>query len=140
MHARSSRPGGETTTRRHLDTPFKKHDELELLEVEITDCTHPLFGRRYTVASAGGPFASAGILRVFYSDFIVLKIPLAATNLAPPRPGLSSKLTADAISDLIALAEDSEVLCQSRRANSGRTSRQRSVPKSPTTSRPSSRR
>jgi hypothetical protein len=81
-----------------------------------------------------------GFLRVRYDEVAVLKIHRDATNLGAPRSGLRFKLTADAVSDLIALAEGWEVLCRSSHATSGRISRPHSAPKSSRTSRPSSRR
>ena len=42
---------------------------------------------------------------------MVLRIPLASTTLAPSRPFAPTKLTSDAVKDLLVVAEECEVLC-----------------------------
>jgi hypothetical protein len=41
---------------------------------------------------------------------MVLRLPVASTTLAPSRPVISTKLTADAIQELLTIAEDCEAL------------------------------
>jgi hypothetical protein len=41
---------------------------------------------------------------------MVLRLPVASTTLAPSRPVISTKLTADAIKELLTIAEDCEAL------------------------------
>jgi hypothetical protein len=41
---------------------------------------------------------------------MVLRLPVAATTLASSRPALSTKLTRDAVKELVMLAEDCEAL------------------------------
>ena len=48
---------------------------------------------------------------VAYRDYMRLRIPRLATNLAPARPLGSTKLTLAAATELIALAEQCEGLC-----------------------------
>ena len=47
---------------------------------------------------------------VSYRDYMVLRLPVAATTLAPSRPVISTKLTPDAIKELLTIAEDCEAL------------------------------
>src|SRR4051794_13759185 len=103
-----------------VDAPFQKPAERGLTEVEVTDPGHPLFGRRFAVVSVSGPRPpgrAGGHILVAHSSRVLLKLPLAATSLVPrpPDAGLS-KLSAEAVAELIALAEDSEgVTCSSAR-------------------------
>jgi hypothetical protein len=95
-----------------VDAPFQKPAERGLTEVEVTDPGHPLFGRRFAVVSVSGPRPpgrAGGHILVAHSSRVLLKLPLAATSLVPrpPDAGLS-KLSAEAVAELIALAEDSE--------------------------------
>src|SRR4051794_25895429 len=92
-----------------VDTPFQKPAERGLTEVEVTDPGHPLFGRRFAVVSVSGPRPpgrAGGHILVAHSSRVLLKLPLAATSLVPrpPDAGLS-KLSAEAVAELIALAE-----------------------------------
>jgi len=41
---------------------------------------------------------------------MILRVPVASTTLAPSRPVLSTKLTLDAVQELVMLAEDCEAL------------------------------
>jgi len=68
---------------------------------------------------------------VIYQDGMVLRIPMAATNLVPPRPPSENKLTFAAITELVSLAEQWEVLCLSTPTKSGHDSTPVNKPKSP---------
>ena len=111
-------------------------------EVEVTDPTHPLFGRRFALLSTRPRPHSVGYLFVAYRDTMVLRIPQAATSLVmpPPESQLLTKLTSHAITELISLAEQCEVLCPATQLNSGIDSPPRGKPVSAPTSRRSSRR
>ena len=109
-------------------------------EIEVTDPTHPLFGRRFSVLSISSPPQGLGHVFVVYQAHITLCIPLSATNLTPPRPTGQTKLTLSAVTDLISLVEQREVLCQLHQQMSGSECLQNSKLKSPTTSRRSFRR
>ena len=112
-HDRSGR------TRRFLDAPFKNPKGEDLTEVEVTDPTHPLYQSRFPLLSRSSPLAGEAHVFVAYRGDMRLKIPLSATNLAPSRPASTSKLTPDALLDLVALATECEVLCPSTHDTSG---------------------
>jgi hypothetical protein len=78
--------------------------------VEVTDPTHPLFGRRFSLISVSAPLQGAGFAFVSYREYMVLRLPVASTTLALSRPVISTKLTADAIKELLTIAEDCEAL------------------------------
>ena len=119
--------------------PHNPADE-PLTEVEVTDPTHPLFGRRFPLVSVSSSPQSAGHVLVAYRDYMRLRIPRLATNLAPAQPIGSTKLTLPAMTELIALAEQCEELCHTNPPTSGCACHPNSEPKSSTTSRRSSRR
>ena len=48
----------------------------------------------------------SGSAFVSYREYMVLRLPVAATTLAPSRPVISTKLTPDAIKELLTIAED----------------------------------
>jgi hypothetical protein len=103
----------------HLNTPFKKEEWEEVSLVEITDPSHPLFGRRFPVVFVGAPFNPSPHVFVTYRENIVLRIPVSATNLVPPRAAPHAKFTLQALDDLILLAKQCEVLCMSHHETSG---------------------
>ena len=129
-------------TSTHLNTPLNNPPIDDLTEVEVTDPGHPLFGRRFVLLSTRPRPHSVGYLFVAYRDTMVLRIPQTATNLVapPPKSVLLSKLTSHAITELISLAEQCEVLCPATQPKSGIDSRPRGKLVSAPTSRCSSRR
>src|SRR5215204_6325868 len=140
------RPNGRVSrTTTLVDAPFQKPAEQGLTEVEVTDPGHPLFGRRFAVVSVSGPRPpgrAGGHILVAHSSRVLLKLPLAATSLVPRPPDVGlSKLSVEAVVELIALAEDSEgVTCSSGPNASGTAPPRRCGTRSPRTSQPSSRR
>src|SRR4051794_41412063 len=91
-----------------LTTPFQNpnsemaHEASEKPdEIEVTDPTHPLFGRRFPLHSASASSRGGGQVWVVYRGHILLRLPWAATSLAPA-PSLSCplKLTAAAVQEL----------------------------------------
>jgi len=128
------------STIHQLNTPFNNPLEENLTEIEVTDPTHPLFGRRFPLLSISSPQQGSGHVLVSYRGYMALRIPLFATNLASSRPTGQTKLTLSAVTDLISLAEQCEVLCHTNPQKSGNDCPQNSKPKSATTSRRSSRR
>ena len=130
----------QTTT--HLNTPVHNPSGDDLTEVEVTDPSHPLFGRRFVLLSTRPRPHSVGYLFVAYRDTMVLRIPQVATNVLSPLPESEprSKLTSHAITELISLVEQCEVLCPVTQPNSGVDSPPRCKPVSAPTSRRSSRR
>ena len=111
-------------------------------EVEVTDPTHPLFGRRFALLSSRPQPHRVGYIFVAYRDSMVLRILQSATNLVapPPESEPTTKLTSHAVTELISLAEQCEVLCPAIQPNSGIDSHPRCKPVSAPTSRRSSRR
>jgi len=93
-----------------LNTLFNNPDEENQTEVEVNDPTHPLFGRRFSLISVSSPLQGPGSAFISYREYMVLRLPVASTTLAPSRPVISTKLTADAIQELMTIAEDCEAL------------------------------
>ena len=124
-----------------LNAPFQNPRNESIQEIEVTDPTHPLFGRRFPLLSVFAPLHSPGHVLVAYRDQLVLSIPLLATNVAPPRPTLPTKLTSQAVTELLSLAEQYGVLsCPTDLTTSGNACRRSSKPKSSRTLQRSSRR
>jgi hypothetical protein len=101
----------------------------------VTDPAHPLFGRRFPVISVTASPRAQGHVYVAYRRSMVLMIPLPATSLRPMRQGAATKLTLEAIQDLVALAGESEDACPSSHATSGSASPESSAAKPSPTSR-----
>jgi hypothetical protein len=130
---------GQRTTH-PLNTPFDNPASPALPEIEITDPTHPLFGQRFPLVSRISSLRGPDYLLVAYRPSMLLRIPRAATSLNPSLPVSRTKLTAQAIQELVTLATQYEVLCPSSPPPSGPASRPHSKPKSEKNSLPSSRR
>ena len=81
----------------------------------MTDPTHPLFGRRFPLLSVSSRPNATGYVYVSYREYMILRIPKDATNLAPTRSTLRTKLTANAVEQLISVAEECKVLCKIQR-------------------------
>jgi hypothetical protein len=90
-----------------------------MTEIEVVDPTHPLFGRRFPIVSVSSPLQGQGHVLVSYREYMTLRIPSSATNLALPRPEPHTKLTLEALTELISLAEQCEVLCPTNPQKSG---------------------
>lgn len=130
-------------TSTHVHTPLNNPCPLaegDLTEIEVTDPTHPLFGRRFPMLSSRPQAPTATHVFVTSQGFMVLRLPRAATTLLPLPPRMSTPLTSHAITDLIALAEPCEVLCHTIPDLSGPPAVPHSKPPSAPSSRPSSRR
>ena len=113
-------------TTNQLDTPFQNPEEPTV--IEVTDPTHPLFGRHFRIISVTRPLHSPGHFYVHYREKMVLHIPVTATNLSLYRETIRTKLTSQAIEEFISLVNQCEVLCQSTLRSSGGAS-----PRTPTT-------
>jgi hypothetical protein len=126
--------------RTKVDTPSTTNLESE--QIEVTDPTHPLFGRRFALVARQGraPEAGACVL-VCYRDSILIKLPLAATNLhSPLMPLARTKLNAEALQQLLAFVKECERPCRpSSPKTSGRNCPRHVVSKLSRTLSPSSR-
>ena len=83
---------------------------------------HPLFGRRFAVVSLSNPPTGAGHAVVDYQGYMRLRIPVSATQLVSPQQYLGTKLTLEGVTELVTLAMQCEVLCQSHPLKSGAAS------------------
>jgi len=95
----------------HLHTPVNNPPVDDPTEVEVTDPTHPLFGRRFALLSTRPRPHSVGSLFVAYRDTMVLRLPQAATSLvaSPPESEPMTQLTSHAVTELLSFAEQCEV-------------------------------
>src|SRR5947209_10953854 len=76
-------------TSTHLHTPLNNPPVDDPTEVEVTDPTHPLFGRRFALLSTRPRPHSVGDIFVAYRNTMGLRLPHAATSLVPHRQSLS---------------------------------------------------
>jgi hypothetical protein len=89
-------------------------------EIEVTDPTHPLFGRRFRLRSVSSSSRCAGQVWVVYRGHLLLRLPLAATSLAPTRSITGPiKLTATAVQELVAVLQQTPLPCSAHPVNSG---------------------
>src|SRR6266516_3922742 len=93
-----------------LNTLFNNPNEESRTEIEVTDPTHPLFGRRFALISVSSPLQGAGSTFISYREYIVLRLPVTSTTLTLSQPVISTKLTSDTIKELLTIAEDCEAL------------------------------
>ena len=88
--------------------------------IEVVDPTHPLYGRRFPLLRLCQPCQGAGFVDVLDHASLRLRIPLAATDRAfSPLVRRRSKLTLEAIEQLIALVKECQASCPSPPAASG---------------------
>src|SRR3954471_7070502 len=101
-------------TKPYLDTPLNNPPESPSEEVEVTDPTHPLFGRRFTVLSVTRNPRGPAFVLVAYRDAMRLRIPVSSTSLAPSqiRP-LRTKWTREAVQELLSLVTEGDTSCHS---------------------------
>jgi hypothetical protein len=80
--------------------------------VEVTDPTHPLYGRRFSIVSISHPPQRPGHVVVAYRDFMRLRLPVPATDLAPGHaPALRTTFTRAALRELLALVKECDGPC-----------------------------
>ena len=127
-------------TTHKLTAPLNNPDSQELSEIEITDPTHPLFGRRFPVIARPNFPLRPDLVVVAYRPSMFLRIPVPATSLITSPPVARTKLTPAAVSEVVALTTQCEVLCLSTPTISGGNSRPHSKRRSAKISAPSSRR
>jgi hypothetical protein len=116
-------------------------------EIEVTDPTHPLFGRRFLLLSMSVPSSQSDSSSqrityafVLYREYMVLRIPLFSTNLAHAQPFLPTKFTLQSLYEIISIAKDCEELCPIDQNPSGQLYPPNSKDKSVKKSHPSCRR
>ena len=61
-------------TNYQLNTPFNNPLEENVTEIEVTDPTHPLFGRRFPVLSISSPPQNPGHVLVSYREQMTLRM------------------------------------------------------------------
>ena len=96
-----------------VNTPFYNplSEDLPEVEIEVTDPAHPLFGRRFSLISMSRPPLGEAHAFVQYRDFMLLKIPVSATDFGPSQFSLSTKLSLPSLKAIIQLFKDCEELC-----------------------------
>jgi hypothetical protein len=89
--------------------------------VRVTDPHHPLFGKELPLVSMTSSRLARGHVYVRHGGTALLMIPISSTSLRSPPEAPRSKLTADAVADLVArVREIREVLaCASAPERSG---------------------
>ena len=88
--------------------------------ITVVDPTHPLHGRRFPIHRLCQAPHGQGFVEVLYRESLRLRVPLAATDRAPFPPALPrTKLTLEAIQQLIALVKECRTPCPSPPAPSG---------------------
>jgi hypothetical protein len=88
--------------------------------VEVTDPTHPLYGRQFPIHSISHPGHGPGHVFVVYRENVHFRIPLTATNLSScPRPTYSGKLTLESIRQFLLLVQEYDTPCPSNPTLSG---------------------
>src|SRR2546428_13872940 len=87
----------------YLNTPVNNPPVDDPTEVEVTDPTHPLFGRRFALLSTRPRPHRVGSICVAYRNTMVLRLPQAATSLvaSPPESASMTQLTARAVTALM---------------------------------------
>jgi hypothetical protein len=103
----------KASTTHQLNTPLNHSERaVPLEEIEVTDPTHPLFGRRFEILSFHDSPGLVGHVLVSYWGHFALRIDLKATTLASsPQAALpATKLTSQALTELAQLVEQCEVL------------------------------
>jgi hypothetical protein len=91
--------------------------------IEVTDPTHPLYGRRFQVLSISHPPQRPGHVVVAYRGSLRLRIPIQATDRTPvdaARP--RTRFTRDDLLELLALLKECQATCTDHRGPSGTTS------------------
>jgi hypothetical protein len=104
--------------------------------VEVIDARHPLYGRRFKLVSVIRGTCSDSRVRVKWRFGLTLLLPLEVTNLVPRNEQRTTptKLSIEAMEELVAVAEGSEGACPSSLGRSGAIYRQRCAGRSSTIS------
>jgi hypothetical protein len=95
--------------------------------VTVVDPFHPLCGRTFRVAAQHRSPREPRSFEVEHRDGIILRIPAAATDAAYClSPSTRTRITADAVRQVLGLVADWREPCESRLAPSGSEPRKRS--------------
>src|SRR5215471_18048477 len=121
--------GFKNTPRAEADLPIPT-------DIRVVDPTHPLYGRRFQLVSVIRGTCSDSRVRVKWRFGLTLLLPLEVTNLVPRNEQRTTptKLSIEAMEELVAVAEGSEGGCPSSLGRSGAICRQRSAGRSSTIS------
>ena len=104
----------------HLDTLGSYPGAGATAEVTVTDPGHPLYGRCFVLVSGAAVPAAQRHVHVAYHGDATLRLPVVATSLHPQPCGLAgTKLTLEAVRELLRLAAEGEHVCPSAPARSG---------------------
>ena len=104
----------------HLDTLGSYLGAGAAAEVSVTDPGHPLYGRRFALVSGVAVPGAQRHVHVAYHGDATLRLPVAATSLHPRPSGLAgTKLTLEAVRELLRLAAEGEHACPSAPTRSG---------------------
>jgi hypothetical protein len=123
-------------TKGFKNTPRAEADVPVPADIEVSDPAHPLYGRRFRVVSVTGGTCSDSRVRVKWRFGLTLLLPLEVTNLVPRNEQRTTptKLSIEAMEELVAVAEGSEGACPSSLGRSGAIYRRRSAGRSSTIS------
>jgi hypothetical protein len=117
-------------------TPKADADLPMPADVEVIDPMHPLYGRRFRVVSITRGTCSDSCARVEWRFGLTLLLPLEVTNLVPRKEQrtMPTRLSIEAMEELVAVAEGSEGACPSSLGRSGAIYRRRFAERSSTIS------
>jgi hypothetical protein len=89
----------------------------------VVDPTHPLYARRFALVSVTGGLVSTRYMCVEYRPGIALMLPLPVTSLwpNPDRRAVRTKLSVEALTELVTISGESEGTCPSSPETSGVT-------------------
>jgi hypothetical protein len=86
----------------------------------VTEPSHPLYGRRFPVLSISHPPQRPGHVIVAYRDFMRLRIPVSATELAGDHASAPrTTFTRAALRELLALLKECDGSCPNDHEPSG---------------------
>ena len=84
-------------------------DGRNITEIEVVDEQHPLYGRIFKISLDQTNVQKTKLIRVEYKKNIQLLIPIASTNIRSfPKPFLT-KLTIEAVKDIILLFREVKI-------------------------------
>jgi hypothetical protein len=118
------------------NTP-RADDDVPSEDIEVIDASHPLSGKRFRLISIERSTCRESCARVEWRFGLTLLLPLHVTNLGPrrERPTMQTRLSIEALEELVATAEGSEGTWPSSLGTSGAICPPRSAEPSSTNSR-----